>query len=133
MARRPFIGLMIIDYLMTNEELVGYEFIKYCKEIGMHASPGNVYPHLCHMKKKGIVDCKIDGKRKVYTLTEKGKKEIMFLKGLDNNSSRFFMKEFFKFAFKIKQANFSSKEEVNVLINDIEKMKKFLVSIIKEL
>ena len=61
MSRHPFIKVMLINYLINNEELVGYEFIKYCRDIGILASSGTVYPHLKTLTENEIISFREEG------------------------------------------------------------------------
>lgn len=79
MARYPFLKGMILNYLVERRELTGYDFIKYCRTIGVTASPGSVYPHLKDLEDEGVVAQQTQGRRKIYTLTQKGVRTIAAL------------------------------------------------------
>lgn len=76
MSRPAFMKVMIFSYLMKNQELTGYDFIKFCRENGIPASSGNVYPHLKALEEAGFIDFKEEGKKKIYSLTKKGEKKL---------------------------------------------------------
>lgn len=76
MARYPFLKSMLINYLLEHGELTGYDFIKYSRSIGVTASPGSVYPHLKDLESEGIISHQLQGKRKVYTLTKSGTRQV---------------------------------------------------------
>jgi DNA-binding PadR family transcriptional regulator len=46
------------------------------KNIGKKPSPGSMYPLLMKLKKHGFVTVKESGKKKIYTITAKGRKEF---------------------------------------------------------
>jgi len=60
----------------------GYQLIKEIKEeTGWKPSYGSIYPLLDTLLKEGLVTSRVDGRRKLYTLTAKGKKSLAeFLK-----------------------------------------------------
>ena len=75
MSRRyPFIKQLILEYLHTHESITGYEFSKFCKERGLSVSNGTIYPHLTYFAEIGFITGERQGKRVVYTLTERGKR-----------------------------------------------------------
>ncbi len=68
----------MLRFLAQNNEASGYDFIRYCKEKGIPASAGTVYPQLRKLTEDGILAMKIDRKsnhrgRRIYSLTEEGK------------------------------------------------------------
>lgn len=69
---------LYVMLLLYESDMHGYEIIiEFMKRLGKKLSPGQIYPLLKAMKKKELVDFyeEYQGKRKrkVYTLTEKGK------------------------------------------------------------
>lgn len=76
MAHIPMVAALIVNYLLSYDELTGYDFIKYCKKFGISASSGNVYPQLKKMNESGIISYREEGKKKVYTLTDEGREII---------------------------------------------------------
>lgn len=76
MNRYPFIKIMIFNYLLEREELTGYNFIKYCQEIGIPASSGTVYPHLKDLTSQGLLKYQKEEQKKIYSLTQKGKEKL---------------------------------------------------------
>lgn len=67
-----FIILRIIDESPAH----GYEIIKQISTLtrgGWEPSPGSIYPILSLLESRGYITSCVDGKRKVYTLTERGK------------------------------------------------------------
>ena len=76
MNRYPFIKVIIINCLLEQDGLTGYDIIKYCRGNGIPASSGTVYPHLKAMEDAGIIAFREEGRRKVYYLTEAGRAEM---------------------------------------------------------
>lgn len=68
----PFIKMNIMQYIASNGYMTGYSFIQYCKSRGIPVSNGTIYPHLKELEASGIIECEVDGKRKVYRLTPFG-------------------------------------------------------------
>ena len=60
---------------MTGEELA----VKIGKRKGTVLTPGTVYPALKKLRLKKLVRYKREGRRKVYSLTEIGEKELLNL------------------------------------------------------
>ncbi|MHC1589154.1 MAG: PadR family transcriptional regulator [Methermicoccaceae archaeon] len=67
-----FVVMRIIDEKPTH----GYEIIKQINTLTdgrWMPSPGSIYPILSLLESKGYLSSHMDGKRKVYSLTKKGK------------------------------------------------------------
>ncbi|WP_046175543.1 PadR family transcriptional regulator [Domibacillus indicus] len=68
--------------VIEKGETYGYEMIERLEEYGFHmVSEGSIYPVLIRMQKEGLVETVMKKspsgpKRKYYTLTEKGIKEL---------------------------------------------------------
>lgn len=59
--------------LLESEERHGYELMDRIEEItGDRPSSSHIYPFLSKMKEQGFVEEEEDGRKKVYSLTEKG-------------------------------------------------------------
>ncbi|HIT73900.1 hypothetical protein B5E58_03585 [Tyzzerella sp. An114] len=80
----PFIKMNILQYMCSYGELTGYSFMRYCREKGIKVSSGTIYPHLKELEELGIISFRQDGKRKVYTITEKGQE---FIEKLSTNDT----------------------------------------------
>ncbi len=71
--------------LIEKEDLYGYEIIKRLKEKSndlYSMSEGTLYPALQRLEKQKLIeaywgDSESGGRRKYYTITEKGKKELL--------------------------------------------------------
>jgi len=63
--------------MLMESDMHGYEIISEFKRISKKLSPGQIYPLLARMVKKGLVEFyeEFQGKRKrkVYTLTQQGR------------------------------------------------------------
>ena len=68
---------MLVLKSLAERPQSGYDLIKGIREAtGWKPSYGSTYPLLDCLGKQGIVTCREDGKRKVYTLTAAGKREL---------------------------------------------------------
>lgn len=81
MAKYPFLKFSMLRFLAQSKEASGYDFIRYCKEKGIPASAGTVYPQLRKLMEDGILTMRVDRKnsrreRRIYSLTEEGKKFV---------------------------------------------------------
>lgn len=67
---------------LSQKQLSGYDLMKHFEETGpKKPSPGYIYPLLIDLQKKGFVSVKKDNRRKIYSITLKGRK---FLAKLEN-------------------------------------------------
>ncbi|MEM2518563.1 MAG: PadR family transcriptional regulator, partial [Candidatus Bathyarchaeia archaeon] len=71
-----FMDLLIILMLYCESgQTSGYDIIKYLhQKHGFLYSPGTVYSCLCDLERRGLVKGKQNGRKRVYILTEHGKK-----------------------------------------------------------
>ncbi len=76
---KAHIKLIVLEEL-SKKSLSGYDLMKSIGEIGKKPSPGYIYPMLNDLKKKGFVSVKSDERRKVYSITQSGKKFLRSLK-----------------------------------------------------
>lgn len=66
---------MLVLKELSSESLSGYDLInKLAHVIGKAPSSGSVYPLLQELDEKGIVNFKQEGRRKVYSITAKGRR-----------------------------------------------------------
>jgi len=72
----PILKLLILQYLKGKGQGTGYDFMKFSRDKGFPGSPGSVYPHLHELEKDGFVVHESVGRRKVYRLTEEGKRYL---------------------------------------------------------
>jgi len=72
MKRFSITRVMVMEYLRREKELSGYSFMKYCRKIGIPMSSGMLYPFLRELKAEGMIVERQEGRKKIYTLSEKG-------------------------------------------------------------
>lgn len=73
--RKGFLRFIILR-IIGESPAHGYEIIKRISTLtrgGWEPSPGSIYPILSLLESRGYITSCVDGKRKVYTLTERGK------------------------------------------------------------
>ncbi len=72
----------IILRMLTKESLTGYDLVKMIEaETGWKPSYGSLYPVLNSMKKEGFVSLKLLGRRKIYSITQSGRKKLSEFEG----------------------------------------------------
>ncbi|MGC8704890.1 MAG: PadR family transcriptional regulator [Athalassotoga sp.] len=79
----PMLKMMLLNFLSEKKEITGYDFLKYAKGKGVSASAGTVYPQLSDLLDKGFIEQKIEGRKKIYNLTEEG---VNFVNQLRENT-----------------------------------------------
>ena len=131
MSRQPFIRMMILNYLLKNETLTGYEFIKFCRENGVSASPGNVYPHLSELEVQKLVVYRVEGKRKIYSLTDSGMRELARMPV--SRVPEFLRNVFFRNMSLASTINWADPSDVSKLLNNITEAKEFLEDYVRKL
>ena len=70
---------IIVLTLLEKEQLSGYTLIKRIQECakGWKPSTGSIYPLLIKLKKEKVLDAHEVGRSNIYTITQKGKEEIV--------------------------------------------------------
>ena len=69
---KAFLDIIILG-LLNKQSICGYELLTgVYGRFGILLSPGTLYPLLHKLEKKGLVEGKLDRKRKNYVLTRKG-------------------------------------------------------------
>ena len=77
---------LVILWELSEKPLTGYDIIKRMSSQGQKApSPGSLYPILHDLHNDGLVSVLEEGKRKIYSLTRKGKS---FLKKMNDLHTR---------------------------------------------
>lgn len=67
------IDILILQWIKENP-MAGQDIMnKILKQFNVKIGPGTMYPILFSMKKRNLVNTKIDKKKKLYLLTNKGK------------------------------------------------------------
>jgi len=64
---------------LSKESLSGYDLMKHIECFEKKPSPGYVYPLLKDLKEKGFISFKKDKRKKVYSITPKGKRLLVNL------------------------------------------------------
>jgi DNA-binding PadR family transcriptional regulator len=131
MNRYPFIKIMIINCLLKSDGLTGYDIIKFCRDGGIPASSGTVYPHLKSLMDAGYIACEEDGRRKLYRLTPEGRKE-MESSGLAT-APEFLKNSYFKSILLASNMDWMNKSDVQKLIDNVEEIKKYLTEYMEQL
>ncbi len=81
---------MFILKQIANEPSTGYQIMKACYEkLGYKPSAGSIYPLLKSMEKEGIISSKREGRRVIYSLSNKGRK---FFDGIEKIRDEFYKK-----------------------------------------
>jgi DNA-binding PadR family transcriptional regulator len=144
MGKFAFLKFLLLNFIEKKGEITGYDFLKYCKDEGIPASAGTVYPQLGDLMKSGILNRRSEGRKKFYYLTEEGKK---FLKDIQSNKEVFKnlanrvgvamdnpymsmpkeMQAVFKGLFyRIHAVDWKKKKDVEALIEDLKKVEKHI-------
>ena len=77
---RGFLSFLIL-FLLSKKSMSGQELAKEIeKRKGDKPSPGTIYPALKSLNKSGLLKEKKQGKSIVYSLTEKGKRNLKMAK-----------------------------------------------------
>lgn len=70
---KAHIKLIVLKEL-SKESLSGYDLMRYIGKLGEKPSPGYIYPLLNDLEVKGFISVKQKDRRKIYSITVKGKK-----------------------------------------------------------
>jgi DNA-binding PadR family transcriptional regulator len=130
MNRYPFIKIIIINCLIKADGLTGYDIIKFCRSYGIPASSGTVYPHLKALMDAGIISCIQEGRRKLYCLTPAGRAE-MEGSGLAK-APEFLKNSYFKSIMLAARMDWTSKTDVQTLMDNVEEIKQYLAEYMKK-
>jgi len=69
---KGILKLLILKEL-KERELSGYDLMRIIGEKLKKPSPGSIYPVLKDLREKGFLNVRSEGRKKVYTLSEKGR------------------------------------------------------------
>lgn len=72
---KGLLKLLILREL-GEKELSGYDLIKIIGEKLKKPSPGSVYPILKDLMEKGFLNVRVEGRKKIYSLSEKGREAL---------------------------------------------------------
>ncbi len=111
----PMLKMMLLNFLAENKAGTGYDFLKYAKEKGMPASAGTVYPQLSDLLDKKLIDQKVIGRRKIYSLTPEGND---FVKQLRENTDTIKMM-MRKIGIVVGEKNPSMPEEIKTVVKKL--------------
>lgn len=74
---REFLDVLILGELTKGRPLGGHDVIKLLgNKFGILLSSGTVYSAMYSMEREDLIVSALDGRRKVYLLTDKGKETI---------------------------------------------------------
>jgi DNA-binding PadR family transcriptional regulator len=127
---RGMIKAMLIKELLDHDKVVGYDFRKMLKRSNIEASNGAIYYHLKKFENEGYVIAEEQGKRKIYVLTNLGKKEFSKNLSLLPNNIEATMQEL---GSQIPFINWKSYADVQRFHNSIEKLNLALNKLMEEL
>jgi DNA-binding PadR family transcriptional regulator len=131
MNRYPFIKVYVVNCLLKQDDITGYDIIKFCRASGIPASSGTVYPHLKALERAGFIECSEVGRRKHYRLTQEGRAEMEtsalamapeFLKNL-----------YFKSIWYAATLDWNDKAAVQTLADNVDEIKRYLQQYIDSL
>lgn len=120
---------MVFEYLLREGELSGYTFMKYCRRLGIPVSSGMLYPCLRELKEKGMILERQEGRKKVYTLSNKGRAFVERVEGR-RNVDQGFQEILFRFMYHLERVNWEKKEMVLLLSEDVRQMEAYLERIL---
>lgn len=73
---KGFLKIMVLESLRDRSK-TGYELMAFIEEKnGKKPSPGSIYPLLKELHQKGFVKVKNEDRKKIYSITVKGRKRI---------------------------------------------------------
>lgn len=131
MNKYPLIRIVIVNCLIRQDGLSGYDLIKFCRGFGIPASSGTVYPHLKSLEDAGIVEYREDGRRKLYKLTKEGRRE-METSGLAS-APEFLKNIFLKSLSLATRMDWLNKDEIKLLIENVSEIKIYLMEYMDQL
>ncbi|NSW76377.1 MAG: PadR family transcriptional regulator [Candidatus Atribacteria bacterium] len=129
MKRFSITRVMVFEYLLREGELSGYAFMKYCRKIGIPVSSGMLYPCLRELKEKEMIIEKQDGRKKVYTLSEKGRAFVERARG-KRSVDQGFQEMLFRFMYHLEKVDWKKKDTVSFLLEDVRRMEGYLERIL---
>ena len=124
MRKPPFYRILLLDMLRTHGEITGYQFSKLCKQQGIILSPGSIYPLLHELLDEGLVKVRIDGKRKIYSLTTIGSERIEC--SAASQAPEFLKQLFFRNLSQLVHIRWDDKDDIMKLIANAEEAKRYL-------
>jgi DNA-binding PadR family transcriptional regulator len=120
MNKKSIVETYILKFLSIENKASGYDFIKNSKDKNITISAGSIYPKLKDLKRRGIIDFEVKGRKKEYFLTIEGKK---FIEKLDNGDQA---NDYFNKIKLITECNCANvSEEFRETINELIKLFSF--------
>lgn len=130
MKRFSVTRVMLFEYLLQQKKVSGYDFMKYCRRMGISISSGTVYPCLRELKEQGMVEEKEEGRKKVYVPTSRAL-EFAEKSGPRRKLDRGFKELFFKFLHHLERMDWKKRNMVSLLLEDIRGMERYLEEILE--
>lgn len=131
MNKFPLIKAVIVDCLLKQDGLSGYDLIKFCRGNGIPASSGNVYPHLKSLEDLGVIEYRMEGRRKLYQLTTRGRKDA---KATALAYAPEFLKSiFFRSLSLASYMDWSDKDKIKTLIGNVSEIQNYLNEYLEQL
>lgn len=124
MNRYPFIKVYVINCLLKQDGLTGYDIIKFCRSNGIPASSGTVYPHLKALEKAGFIECHEEGRRKHYHLTADGRSEMKT--SALTTAPEFLTNLYFKSIWHAATLDWKDKAAVQTLVDNVDEIRDYL-------
>jgi len=120
MNKKSIVETYILKFLSIENKASGYDFIKNSKDKNITISAGSIYPKLKDLKRRGIIDFEVKGRKKEYFLTIEGKK---FIEKMDNGDQA---NDYFNKIKLITECNCANvSEEFRETINELIKLFSF--------
>ena len=87
---KTFMDMLILAELRNNDNMSGYDVIEYIrKEFDFLISSGTIYSLLYSMERDGLIEGEWINRKRVYTLTDKGKETIKTIQNASRHIQNF--------------------------------------------
>lgn len=131
MNKFPFMRLMILNFLIKQDGLTGYDIIKYCRSNGIPASSGNVYPQLKTLEDTRFISCVEEGRRKLYRMTAYGREQVECTSIAD--APEFLKSVFFKSMWLASRIDWKKREDLRMLLDNVGEISRFLTEYMEKI
>ncbi len=117
-------GLLKLIVLKELErgEATGYDLMTRIGEKVRRPSPGSLYPLLRELKEKGFLKMRVEGRRKVYSLSEKGREILREFKEREKE-------EILRKIEILKSSGVLSEREVGEIVNFITERREIIMKL----
>ena len=89
---KNFLDVLVLAEMESND-MSGYDLIQYVHdEFGFLISSGTIYSLLYSMERDGLVEGRWNSRKRVYTLTDKGKETIRAIQNASRSIQNFMAK-----------------------------------------